>query len=513
MNPRFVARQLGLLLIVLGAAMLLLTGLESLIWSEVEADQSGSRALLAAVALAGVLGGVLWLLGRPGEFDRMGRRDALLLVALSWIIGAGVAGLPYYFWALLNQAVGPDHRFLSPAACYFEAMSGLTTTGATVLTDIRALPPALLLWRSMTHWLGGLGIVVLFVAVLPTLGVGGKRLFHAEAPGPQQPGVRPRIAEAARALWMIYLGLSVTAALCLRLAGMDWFDSICHTMSMVSTGGLSTRDTSIAHYDSVWIDMICMLFMLGAGVNFSLFFAATRGRWKTLWKDEELRVYLALKVIVIVIITANILGLQIVTTTGQVLDATVGQALRYAGFQTIALHTGTGFATADYDQWPFISRTLLIGLMFIGGCAGSTAGGIKVIRFWIVLKIIAGSLEKSFRPQVVRPLRIGRSTVDEDQKLGAMIYVVLFFVIGAVGAALIGLLEGQAGRSDFLTAMSASLSTIGNIGPGLHAVGPTKTYAWFTDTSLAVMSLLMMLGRLEVYAVAVLVLPRFWKSE
>ncbi|NBC10242.1 MAG: TrkH family potassium uptake protein, partial [Planctomycetes bacterium] len=326
-------------------------------------------------------------------------------------------------------------------------------------------------------------------------------------------GVRPRIAETARALWLIYLGLSAAAVLALRVAGMDWFDSLCHTMSMVSTGGLSTRDASIAHYDSAWIDGICMVFMLLAGVNFSLFFAATRGRWKVLWKDEELRVYLALKIVVIVIVTGNILGLQIMTTTGQVLDATIGQALRYAGFQTIALHTGTGFATSDYDQWPFLSRTLLIGLMFVGGCAGSTAGGIKVIRFWIVIKVIAGSLEKSFRPQVVRPLRIGRTSVDEEQKLGAMIYVVLFFVIGAIGAALIGLLEGQAGRNDFLTAMSASLSTIGNIGPGLHAVGPTKTYAWFTDTSLGVMSMLMMLGRLEVYAVAVLILPRFWKGE
>ncbi len=513
MNLRFVARQLGLLIIVLGAAKLAVTGVEYLIWSGSEADALGQRAMLLTVGLATVFGGVLWLLGRPGEFDRMGRRDALLLVALSWIIGAAIAGLPYYLWALFNQHAAPDHRFLSPVACYFEAMSGLTTTGATVLSDIRALPPALLLWRSMTHWLGGLGIVVLFVAVLPTLGVGGKRLFHAEAPGPQQPGVRPRIAEAARALWLIYFALSAAAVLSLKLAGMSWFDSLCHSMSMVSTGGLSTRDASIAYYDSAWIDMICMVFMLLAGVNFTLFFAATRGRWQVLWKDEELRIYLALKVLVIVIVTGNILGMQIVTTAGQMVDATFGQALRYAGFQTIALHTGTGFTTADYDQWPYLSRALLIGLMFVGGCAGSTAGGIKVIRFWIVLKIIAGSLEKAFRPQVVRPLRIGRTTVDEEQKLGAMIYVVLFFVIGLVGAVLIGLLEGQAGRSDFLTAMSASLSTIGNVGPGLHEVGPTKTYAWFTDTSLGVMSLLMMLGRLEVYAVAVLFLPRFWKGE
>lgn len=513
MNIHFVARQLGLLLMVLGAAMLLTTGLAYLIWADPEADAVAHRALLLSVGVAAVLGAALWLLGRPGEFDRMGRRDALLLVALSWIIGAAIAGMPYYLWALFNREALPDHRFLSPAASYFEAMSGLTTTGATVLGAIGELPPAMLLWRSMTHWLGGLGIIVLFVAVLPTLGVGGKRLFHAEVAGPQQPGVRPRIVDAARSLWLIYMGLSAAALLSLKVAGMSWFDSLNHSLSMLATGGLSTRDASIGHYDSVPIDLICMLFMLFAGVNFTLFFAITRGRWKLAWKDEELRVYLALKVMVIVVVAGNILGLPIVTLAGQTIDATFGQALRYAGFQTIALHTGTGFATADYDQWPFLSQTLLVGLMFIGGCAGSTAGGIKVIRFWIVMKVIAGSLEKAFRPQVVRPLRVGRSVVDEDLKLGAMTYVVLFFVICGLGAVVIGLFEGHAGRNDVLTSMSASLATLGNIGPGLHAIGPTQNYAWFTDASLTVMSVLMMLGRLEVYAIAVLILPRFWRGD
>ncbi len=513
MNYRFVSRQLGLLLTVLSAAMLLVTGLEFLIWSEGGGDAVAIRALLISVAVGILVGGVLWVLGRQGELDRMGRREALLLVATSWMVGAAVAGLPFLLWANFNKEAAPDHRFLSPVACYFEAMSGLTTTGATVLNDIRSLPPGLLLWRSATHWLGGLGIVVLFVAVLPTLGIGGKRLFHAEAPGPQQQGVRPRIGETARTLWLIYLGLTVAGLLSLRAAGMNWFDSLSHTMSMVSTGGLSTRDASIGYYDSIIIDLICIVFMLLAGVNFALFYAATRGRWRLLWKDDELRVYLALKVAVIIIVTANILSLPLMTTAGEQVKATLGEAVRYASFQTVALHTGTGFCTADYDQWPFLSRTLLIGLMFVGGCAGSTAGGVKVIRFWIMMKVIVGSLEKAFRPQVVRPVRVGRSVVDEDQKLGAIVYIVLFGLIGAIGAVLVAALEGYAGRPDFLTAMSASISTLGNIGPGLHEVGPTKTYAWFSDASLAVLSLLMMLGRLEVYAIAVLLIPRFWKGD
>lgn len=513
MNYRFVMRQLGLLLIVLSAAMLLITGLEYALWSGGASDTLARWALGITVMVGVGVGAVLWLIGRAGDYERMGRRDALLLVALSWIIGAGLAGLPFFLWAWSNRETYPDHRFLSYVACYFEAMSGLTTTGATVLDDIRTLPPGLLLWRSATHWLGGLGIVVLFVAVLPTLGVGGKRLFNVEAPGPAQAGVRPRIAETARALWLIYLGLTAAAFLCLKIAGMSWFDSLCHTLSMVSTGGLSTRNASIGHYDSVAIDLICIVFMLLAGVNFALFYAVTRGRWRIMWKDQELRVYLTLKFAVIILVTANIVGLPIMTTAGETVDGTVGQALRYAGFQTVAMHTGTGFCTADFDIWPFLSRTLLIGLMFIGGCAGSTAGGVKVIRFWIMIKVVAGSLEKAFRPQVVRPLKVGKSTVDEQMQLSAMIYVVLFGVIGAIGATLIAAFEGYAGRPDFQTAMSAAISTLGNIGPGLHEVGPTKTYAWFSDASLAVMSLLMLLGRIEVYAIAVFLLPRFWKGD
>ncbi len=513
MSYRFVLRQLGLLMIVLSVAMLAVTALEFFLWSGSGGQEMARRGLMITVGLGLITGAVLWFAGHSGEYERMGRREAMLLVALSWILGAGIAAMPYYLWAVFNQAAAPDHRFLSPIACYFESMSGLTTTGATVLNDIRSLPPSLLLWRSATHWMGGLGIIVLFVAVLPSLGIGGKRLFQAEFAGGTRQGVRPRIGDTARSLWMIYLGLTLAAMLSLRLAGMDWFDSLCHTLSMVSTGGLSTRDASIAYYESVWIDMICIVFMLMAGMNFALFFALSRGRWRVMWKDEELRVYLMLKLVVVVLVTANILGLQIVTLTGQTVEATLGQALRYAGFQTVALHTGTGFATADYDRWPFISQTLLIGLMFIGGCAGSTAGGIKVIRFWIVVKIILGSLEKVYRPQVMRPLRVGKSVMDDDVKLGAMTYVLLFLALSAAGAVLVAAFEGIGGEADFLTAYSASIATLGNIGPGLHDVGPTRTYAWFSEPSLVVMSGLMLLGRIEVYAVAVLFLPRFWKGD
>ncbi len=519
MNYRHVIRQIGLLMFVLSAGMGGIVLIEWMIWaSRGRGELLGIQAMGVSALLGGALGGTLWTVGRGVRVEMMNRREAMLLVALSWFIGAAVAALPYWTWALIRDAggvTGDPHIFESYVACYFEAMSGLTTTGATVVGNIPGLPKSLLLWRAMTHWLGGLGIVVLFVAVLPMIGVGGKRLFNVEAPGPQQQGVRPRIKETARVLWLIYMGITAAAVLSYKLCGLSWFESVCHSFSVVSTGGLSTRDASIAAYDSVAIDMVSIAFMLLAGVNFGLMFLLVRGRWKAVYKDEELRIYLALKLVVIVIVAGNIMGTDLITTAGQAVHGSALQALRFAGFQTVSLHTGTGFVTSDYDQWPFLSRALLIGLMFIGGCAGSTAGGIKVIRFWIAIKVMIWSLEKAFRPQVVRPLRVGGGIVDDEMKLAALTYCLVILLLVAGGAMVIGLFETHAGgfEIDFLTAATASLSTLGNIGPGFNGIGATQNYGWFSTPSLAFMSLLMMLGRLEVYAVAVLLLPRFWRGN
>ncbi|MEM9418154.1 MAG: TrkH family potassium uptake protein [Planctomycetota bacterium] len=518
MNYRNVFRQLGLLMLVLSAGMLVIVVIEWFLWSQRGMrEMLGVQAMGVSALLGGAVGGAFWMTGRGAKAELMNRREALLLVAMSWFIGAVVAAFPFWVWAMIrsNDNAADSHVFESFVACYFEAMSGLTTTGATVVADIPGLPKSLLLWRSMTHWLGGLGIVVLFVAVLPMIGVGGKRLFNVEAPGPQQQGVRPRIKETARILWLIYMGITAAAVASYKLAGLSWFESVCHSFSVVSTGGLSTRNESMGAYNSVTLDVISMVFMLLAGVNFGLMFLLVRGRWKAVYKDEELRVYLALKMAVIALVAANIMGTDIITTAGKTVEGTALQALRFAGFQTIALHTGTGFTTADYDLWPFLSRSLLIGLMFIGGCAGSTAGGIKVIRFWIAIKVMLASLEKAFRPQVVRPLRVSGGIVDDEMKLGALTYCLVILLLVSAGALLIGIFETHAGgyEIDFLTSATASLSTLGNIGPGFNGIGATQNYGWFSTPSLALMSLLMMLGRLEVYAIAVLVLPRFWRGN
>lgn len=519
MNYRYVFAQLAILFIVLSLILLLMAGGFFGIYRFIPAydiDPHARTALILSGAIGLLIGGFLWLVTRKGN-KQLGRKEALFLVALSWLLGTAYIAMPFYFWAIFNPEIGQDHPFSNYTDCYFEAMSGLTTTGATILgnegAEIESLPLSLLLWRSLSHWLGGLGIVVLFVAVLPSLGVGARKLFRTEVTGPQPRGLTPHIRETARIIAYIYIGLTILCILLLRATGaMDWFDSICHTFSMVSTGGLSTRDASIGAYNSWAVDMICLFFMVFAGVNFAVFYMVVRGNWKKAWKDTELRVYIILKVVCIALVILAIWGLPTITTTaGLIIDNTPLENFRFSAFQTIALHTGTGYCTADYDQWSFFAKFILVGLMFIGGCAGSTAGGIKVIRVWIVLKILAANFEKSFRPQVVRPLKIGEATMDDEVKLSAVVYVVSFFALFAIGGILLRVIEGDG--TTLATTMAASISTLANVGPGVEGVGPVENYAWFSMPSKWIMSVLMLLGRLEIFTVLVLLTPRFWRTD
>lgn len=516
MNFLAVIRQLGLVLIILSASMLFPLALELMpILGEETQSRPAMYALVLTMALGVVLGGGAYALGRGVSIESFNRRDAMLLTAFTWIFGAGLSAIPYRAWHALG-GLSPDHPFGSYEAAYFEAMSGLTTTGATVLSQIQEVPASLLLWRSITHWLGGLGIVVLFVAVLPNLGSGGRKLFFAEAPGPQQQGVRPRIGETARTLWLIYLGLTIAAGVAFWSTGaMNIFESICHAFSVMSTGGLSTEDASIGHFDSVMLDVWMMLFMLLAGVNFAIFYLVLQGRWSVLWMDTELRFYLILKVLVTAIVTLDLeaYGQEIVTTAGTLVAPTFFECLRYASFQVVSLQTGTGFGTSDFEFWPIISKTLLFSMFLIGGCAGSTAGGIKVIRAWIVIRILGEAIERAYRPAVVRPLRLGSTVVDEEVKLGILIYTILFVLLIGVGSGLLLILENPKEQCDLLTASSAAVSTLCNVGPGFHAVGPTQNYGWFSDPSLIVLSVLMAFGRLEIYAILALAWPRFWARD
>lgn len=519
MNYRFVARQLGLLLVVMSAALAATMLYELiLVWSG-DADQGeaeAARALGISTAVGATLGGVIWGLTRKHDQEwSLARREAMLLVATSWIVGAALAALPYLIWAHLGTSA-EGHPFRTFTGCYFESMSGLTTTGATVLggddCKIVDLPKGLLLWRSLTHWLGGLGIIVLFVAVLPTVGTSGKKMFSVESTA-DKGGLRPRIAETARVLWLIYLGLTVACIVLLRATGaMTWFEAVNHAFSVMSTGGLSTNDASIGGFNSIAVDLILTGFMIVAGVNFVLFFHIAQKRWRVVLEDVELRIYLILKFAVAFIIAINLIGVTYATTAGTEVDGGFFTSFRYASFQTASLQTGTGFGTANYDSWPALSLSLLMGLMLIGGCGGSTAGGLKVFRFWVLLKVLFAALERAFRPNVVRPIKVGKTTIEDETKLSALVYFCILILLTALGTMLMLLIEEPNGI-DVQTAASASYASLCNVGPGLHGVGATRNFGWMQPASLWVQIILMALGRLEVYALLVLLVPRFWRGD
>lgn len=517
MHFRFVIRQLGLLLMLLSLAMVFATA-----WAVYEASADPATIPGTAEALhaffysvgAGVVGGLILMGVGRGAVGQLGRREALLLVALSWFVGAGLAALPFWLWTALHTfGEQQDTAFASFINCYFEAMSGLTTTGATVLSDVTTIPRSLLFWRAFTHWMGGLGIVVLFVAVLPLLGVGGKRLFRIEAPGPSSEGVTPRIQETARLLWKIYLGLTVAEILLLKLVGGDitWFDAITHTFATLATGGFSTLNSSAGGFGPA-VQWVIVGFMCLAGVNFGIYHQLLRGKWKSAIRDTELRAYFLILLVAAVLVTFAIYNTTYDDTTRNAVEATGGRAVRDAVFQVVSIQTTTGFCTANFDQWSALAKTVLLVLMFIGGCGGSTGGGIKVIRVVIVAKVMWGELERAFRPSVVRPVRVGSAAVDSQQRLGILAYVLGIVFIFVLGTLLLMLTEGRQ-QIDGVTAATAAIATLNNIGPGLARVGATENYAWFSDAGKLVMCVLMAVGRLEVFAIVVIFMPRFWRTQ
>jgi trk system potassium uptake protein TrkH len=355
--------------------------------------------------------------------------------------------------------------------------------------------------------------VVLFVAVLPTLGVGGKKLYRVEAPGPAPEGVRPHIRETARILWFIYLGLTLVEVAALwALTPMDLFESICHTFATMATGGFSTSSASVGDWDTGVAPWIVIIFMVLAGGNFGLYYQAMRGRLSQVWADPEFRLYLILLGGGAVLVTMSIWGQTLTSTAGDPLEPAPVTTVREALFTTVSIQTTTGFCTTDFDLWPFLAKAVLIALMFVGGCAGSTAGGIKVIRIWIAMKIMVAEIEKAFRPNVVRPLKVAGGSIEPEQRLGVLAYIVGIIFLFAVGSLALMLLESHHPDMTYTTAATASVATLCTIGPGLEGVGAVQNYGWFTDPSKILMCVLMALGRLEVLAIIVMFSPSFWRK-
>ena len=534
MNLRFVLAQwgrmatlLGVLLTAIGLIFLLIPGEKGIMLDPAE------LSLLSAGGMTILLGGIAWCVGRSGLEQpvrsvglsptqpisgsrpyRMTRRDAALVTTGAWIIGAAIAAAPFLIWATMAEDAPADHPFRSVVNCYFEAMSGITTTGASILTDIEAVPRSLLLWRSLIQWLGGLGILVLFVAILPSLGTAAKKLFRIESPGPDPEGVRPTIKQTARRLWMLYLGLTTAQVLLLVLTGMSLFDAANHTFTTLATGGFSTRNSSLARPESLAAEIVIIIFMVIAGSNFTVLLAMLAGRWKQALRDTEFRIYLLLLLGGTFIVTAALIGVDqpLVLTDGSEVSLTAGEAARAATFTVVSQQTTTGFTTVNYDIWPFAAKAVIIILMFVGGSAGSTAGGIKVVRIWIALRVLWGELERFFRPSVVRPLKVSGQVIDPEQKLNVVTYIVGTIFLLGMGALVIQALEAESTGCTFTTAATASLATLCTVGPGLDQIGALHNFAWFSDATKMFLCLLMLLGRLEVFVILVLLHPRFWRG-
>ena len=478
------AAPLGKLLMVLAAFM----ALTAVVGRAFADSWAGVPAMLTSAAITAGCGGLLrWLAGRAPPAN-MGRRHGLLVVALAWVAMGTFGGLPFVMGADF-----PLHDAI------FEATSGFTTTGATILVEIeQRLSQPLHLWRLLTHWLGGLGLVVLFVAIFPALGVGGKHMYHSEVPGPRGKGLVPRIRDTSKALWRIYLLITVAEILLLMLVGMDPFNALAHAFSTMGTGGFSTQNASIAGFDNLGAELVIVLFMVLAGVNFGLIFEATRKRsWRLLLRSTELKVYLGIYAVVVLVVALNILPLK----------QGLLEALRYASFQVAAVISTTGFGTDDFELYPTLSRTLLVLLYFVGGSAGSTAGGMKVIRIIIIVKVLLVELRRAHRPKLVAPVIVDGRSYAPSAIMEVFAFITVYLLTFVVGAVLVALLDPV----DLTTALMASLACVANVGPGLGMVGPVDNYAFFSPASKLVLSALMLLGRLEFFTLLALLNPRFWK--
>ncbi len=482
MNIRGIVALLGIVLIIIGLAMLL-----PMAWSLYYADGDWKAFLYPAFITLGFGMITFFAAGQRGEYNS---RDAFAAVTLSWIAASVFASLPYMFSGVLPTF----------ADAFFETMSGFTTTGASVFSDVENLPHGILFWRSLTHWLGGMGIVVLFVALLSSLGAGGMQMFKAEAPGPVAEKIKPRISETAKILWMTYVVLTILQIILLWVSGMSFFDALCHAFGTLATGGFSTKNASIGFYEQPLIQWIVILFMFMAGANFTLYFQALRRRnLQNFWRNIEFRVYLIIVAVFIVLITA-----MLAFTIPQPFEA----SLRQAAFQVVSVITTTGYATADFGLWPFFIQALLVILMFIGGCSGSTSGSIKVGRILILTKQYRIEMQRAMHPRGIFDVKVGGKHVGIDVVINVHQFFFIYMLIVAISVIIISLLADL----DIVSSFTAVAATLGNVGPGLGRVGPMENYGFIPAAAKYYLSFLMLLGRLELYTALVFFLPSFWKK-
>ncbi len=470
---------LGFLLMFLAVAMLLPIGF-SLYYGD-----SDYVALLISAGITLTAGIVAFTTTRMS--DDLRTKEGFAVVTFSWIFLSIFGSLPFLFSGTIPSITN----------AFFETMSGFTTTGATVINNIEEVSHGILFWRSLTHWIGGMGIIVLSLAILPFLGVGGMQLFKAEVPGPVADKLTPRIAETAKILWGVYVLLSAAETVLLLFGGMNLFDALCHTFGTMATGGYSTRNASIGAYGSAYINYVIIFFMILAGTNFSLHYRFLRRDFRAYVNSQEFLFYLSVIGVATLIVGAGVFGHY----------DSVWRTLQHSLFQVTSIVTTTGFGTADYEQWGFSSQFTLYMLMFFGGCAGSTGGGIKMARIYLLVRFVFSEITRLIHPHAVVPVRIGNNVVPRDVMtniLGFFVLFMLVFVAGVLVMAVIGL--------DMPTAFGAVAATLANIGPGLGDVGPTDNYTQIPVAGKWVLSLLMLMGRLELFTVIILLSPFYWQK-
>ncbi len=487
LNAKIIFHIMGLLILFNGGFMLIAAMVSGIYKDGVTLD-----IFLAGIAT--IFSGVLLMFVTRGHKREVKKKEGYIIVAFGWLIMSLSGALPYLFSESIPNFTN----------AFFETISGYTTTGATVLNDIESLPKGILFWRSTTHWIGGMGIIVLAIAILPLLGIGGMQLFAAEAPGPSADKLHPRITDTAKRLWLIYVGYTAAETILLKTAGMSFFDAINHSMSTLSTGGFSTKNDSLAHWnDQPVIQYIVMIFMFLAGVNFVLSYFAFKGKVQKIIKDDEFKFYFR-GILFFTIITTFVVYFQPDIIPG--IEA-LENSIRHSLFQVLAVVTTTGFVTADYTSWtPFIT-VLFFGIMFLGGSAGSTAGGVKVVRHMLMIRNGLLEFKRILHPNAVIPVRYNNKSVSGEivyNILGFFILYMLMFIIGALVLGFLGL--------DFESAIGGAASSLGNVGPAFGILGPLNNYSELPALGKWWCSFLMLLGRLELFTVLILFTPYFWKK-
>jgi trk system potassium uptake protein TrkH len=479
-NLRVILNILGLLLLIEGFSMLAPLGV-SLYYGEGDA-----LALAISSGISIALGAVAWFLTQRGD-KTISKREGYIIVSIVWIVFSLFGALPFIISGHISSFTD----------AFFETISGFTTTGASILNDIEALPHGLLFWRSMTQWLGGMGIIVLSLAILPIFGIGGMQLFVAEVPGPTPDKFHPRVKETAKRLWGIYLIFTLLETILLLFGDMNLFDAVCHSFTTMATGGYSTKQASIAAY-SPYVQYIITLFMFLAGTNFALSYYGFHLQFDKIFKNEEFRFY-----------AGFILGFTILITAmlwfGDFLP--FKESFRHAVFQVVSITTTTGFITTDYLQWAPFLVVIVFMLMFLGGSGGSTGGGIKIVRVALLIKNSALELKRLIHRNAILPVRLNKKTIDPQIITNILAFVVLYMMLLA-GSTIVMSAMGY----DLASSLGAVAATLGNIGPGIGAVGPVENYAHIPDFGKWFLSFLMLVGRLELFTVLILFSPAFWKT-